>query len=432
VSEPLTFQQLYDQLNALTATNAALTLELTKHRQQLAVHGDLLKALTEALKGGVVVPPTQPPPVEPPVEPPPPTQTGWGTQGRFFTRNGVKEFPKIVSVRAAAFTIENNKPHVLNYFTGSAHQNDLIKTLSTARACGVDVVRFYGSISTYPDGRKGTDTDYCIRRSREVLDLLAAQGMFGLVVLDENATSGLGVYDGMHDGHDGRPTSWYETGHEQVYLKHVEDMVHGLSDHPAYWGCTLGNEYHLREQTTKGATAVYNFLLKMGRRVKQLNRGKFCFVDNETLWQLFAGVGNLTEQFVKTAYEEKIFTGLTLHVYNPRVNEPLGENTRLGDAPNRAESVDIALATKYPMPVLVTEMGVTRSLENPINAAPILTQWIAYMKSLGIAGGGWWLLVDSINDGDLGWHDDASIDNAPNGHRYDWNDMLKALAAISS
>lgn len=419
----ITIQKILDTINALTASNAALinavgmnTLEVTKLRLQLE-------------KGGVVVPPdTDPPP------PPPPDPTGWefAVSGTHFTLNGKKKWIKIVTVRAAAFTIENNKPHILNYFTGSAHQNDLIKTLNTARACGVDVVRFYGSISTYPDGTKGTDTDYCIRRCKEVLDLLAGLGMYGLIVLDENATSGLGVYDGMHDGADGRPTSWYEEGHEEVYLKHVEDMVHNLSDHPAYWGCTLGNEYHIREQTTKGATAVYNFLLKMGRRVKQLNRGKFCFVDNETLWQLFAGIGNLTDQFVKTASEEKIFTGLTLHIYNPSDAEPLGANTRLGAAPNRAETVDIPLAKKYTIPIIVTEMGVTRSNQNPINAAPILTKWIAYLKSLGIAMGGWWLLVDSMNDGDLGWHDDASIDNAPNGHRYDWQDMIKALSAITS
>lgn len=41
------------------------------------------------------------------------------------------------------------------------------------------------------------------------------------------------------------------------------------------------------------------------------------------------------------------------------------------------------------------------------------------------------LLLDVLMLRIVGWHDEEAIDNAPNGHRFDWQDMLRALSAIA-
>lgn len=360
-------------------------------------------------------------PPDPPDNPDPPEPREYSIVGRNFLVNGKTKFLKMANVRAGAWYIENDRPHILNYLTGSAHLDDVLRTLDTARFMGMDVIRFYGAISTNPDGSPGTNIDYCIRRVKNMLDLLDARGMGGIVVLDDNASSGLNVFDGMHEGAKGRPTNWYTSGYRDKYKSFVAQMVGALSGHPGLFGWEVQNEGHLREPHGQAeAKAVFNFMIDIANTIRGISTKEFILPGNETLWQLFANNPTVREDFVKL----KAYSALSGHFYSPSPQEPLGANTRLGQVPNKVEEFDLALAAKYNLPFYVGEFGVHRPRENPINAAPITDTYLNHCKSIGLAGVAQWGLSVAMNGGDLGWSDAAGMDNDASNHRYDFDALI--------
>lgn len=426
----ITIKQILDTINAFTASNAAMisalntnTLETTKNTQAVAANTAAVQALTAKITGGVVVPPVDPPPVEPP----PTTAQKWGVQGRKFTKDGVViPFLKGANCRPIAFHIENTpegeRIHVLpggddvNYHTKYAHITDVNDTINLAQAMGCHVMRIYAPIMSHQNGQLGTNIDYCLRRVNELVNYISYRGMGTLIVL--NCTSSpFHVYPAPSN------IDWYKTGYKKEYLDFVTAFARAFKDNQNVFGFEVGNEFHSYQPFgTVEAEIMLAFMGDMASRIKAIAPNRLVLPGNETSHQLFSHQKvNYFQRYLDTAFD-----ALSLHLYDPSLQEPLGVGTKLGDNANQAANYELAQTEK---PVYVGEFGISR-VGHSLNAAEPTRKFLALAKSLGIAGVFQWAVVQARQEGgNIGWHDAASLDNCE--HTHDFQQLAKVWADFS-
>ena len=353
-----------------------------------------------------------------PTDPPDPKQR-WGVQGRKFTKDGaVIPFLKGMNVRPIAYYIKGNTPHPLNYMTQYAHIADVEKTLNRAATMGTHVIRFYAAISTLPNGNLGTDIDYCVQRTIEMVNFINGRGMGALIVLTDNATSGFHVYDNdaKYRTNTGLTLDWYKSGYKGKYLAFVSAVVTALKDHQGVFGFETGNEFHSQQPFgIPESDVMLAFMGDMATYIKNIAPNRLVLPGVETAHQLFAhNKGVYFPQYLATKYD-----ALSIHCYDPTSAEPLGGGTKIGVAPNLAEEYELKQTQK---PVYIGEFGVSR-VGNSRNAAPITQQWINYVKSKNVAAAFQWGLAEAEQPGaNIGYHDAASFDTAE--HNHDFGDLV--------
>lgn len=394
---------LKGEVSGLKATLAAMTLELTSLRQEVARLGGT------PTTPPIVIPPTQPPPSQ--------TKKGWGVNQntRKFTKDGIDvPFVKGANCRPLAYHIKTTPQgefvHILPgddiaYFTSLAHIQDVDDTIERARAMGCDAMRIYAPIRTHQNGMWGTNIQYCIDRVSEAVRYIANRGMATLLVL--NCTSSpFNVHPAPSN------IQWYKTGYKKEYLDFVNAVVDAFRDNENIFGFEVMNEPHSYQPFgVNEAEIMLAFMGDMASRIKAIAPNRLVLPGNETSHQLFSHQKvNYFQRYLDTAFD-----ALSLHLYSPTLNEPLGAGTKLGDNANLAANYELAQTKKL---VYAGEIGIFRQ-GHSLNAAEPTRKLLALLKSLGVAGAFQWGLVEARQEGgNIGWHDGTSMDNCEHTHDF--------------
>ena len=369
-----------------------------------------------------------------------PSSTGlspFTTSGSQFLLNG-KPF-RFVGVNARELAYYGHQHYGITKWTRAEHIDQQIEMAAQMKA---QVVRFFAACNIDEAGQPRTDTQMAIRRTKAVLDKLAARKMYGLITLTDAKWSGLDVrVPAQFRGPAGQPflgdakevlnNEFYRGGYKQGYIQFVQELVGALAGHPAIFAWAIGNEmqtYPSTDPSIADCDMFINFFKDASETIRRLSPKNLITTGIESCWHLFVLNAYERAKYCNKLYAIPTIDFATLHTYQEH-----GNYSNLGHNNDQIRRETELARTVWKKPIIMEEIGAVGG-QSRGNGATWIAPTCQQLFDMGVSGVLQWGF--SAFDSDLGVGDgDSGMHRTPGGHPLyggDWQQLFDTYKGFGS